>query len=207
MGYKLYNVMSIVNEWIETAQSVLMEPTDFFSSETRRDGFGFPIKFAGISIVIAAIFNTIGAGISTAIGTGFEPMALIGALLGSLIGGLIGLLIGASLIHIFVYLFGGKQGYKSTLAVLCFASATTPISAAASIIPILGGLISLAVGIYAIYLQIKGLEEFQSLSTGQAALSVILPVVVMAIIFIIIAVIAMLVGIAAFTGAEAFGTP
>jgi len=183
------NTMSLVEEWIETARSVITEPTEFFVGENRRDGFGYPLKFASISIVIAALLNMVATGVRSAISAGFDPISLVSALAGTLIGGLIGLFVGAAIIHLFVYLFGGDQGYKSTLAVMCYATAIYPISAAVSIVPILGGIVSLVVALYGIYLQVKGLEEFQSLSTGQAILSVVLPYVILTIIAIIIAVV------------------
>lgn len=191
------NTMNLINEWIETARGVLTDPAGFFESESRKDGFGYPLKFAAISIVLSAILGTLATGIRATINAGLNPVQLVSTLFGTLIGGLIGLFIGAAIIHIFVYLFGGKSGYKSTLAVVCYATAVSPISAAVSVIPILGGLAALALAIYAIYIQIKGVEEFQSLSTGQAALSVVLPYVIIGIIAVILAFLALAVFLSA----------
>ena len=179
--------MSLINEWIETARAVITDPQGFFKSESRRDGFGYPLKFAAVSIVFSAILSTLATGIRTTIAAGLDPIQLVSTLIGTLVGGLLGIFIGAAIIHLFVYLFGGKQGYKSTLAVMCYATAISPISAAVSIIPILGGLVALALAIYAIYIQIRGLEEFQSLTTGKAALSIIVPYAILLLIALILA--------------------
>lgn len=185
--------MSIVSKWLETAQNVLRSPVEFFSYEERRGGFGYPLKFALISLFLTAVISAVGALIFGA-GTGMAEggfAAALATLIGTPIMGIIGLFIGAAFIHLFVYIFGGDFGYSRTFAVLAYATVIAPISALVGLIPVIGGVLGLVVFLYGLYIEIKGIEIFQNLSTGRAAAAVILPAVILFAIFAVVAIAAL----------------
>jgi hypothetical protein len=177
--------MGLLDDWLDTFESVLTGPTDYFRSEERRDGFGYSLKFAIVSLVIAAVFNAARAGfvgptqLSQVLPLGSSALIALGVLVVSPIIGVLGLLISSALVHIFVALFGGEAGYSETLSAFEYATAISPLTALMSLVPVLGGLVNLVLGIYGIYIQVKALENFQGLSTWKALGAVILPGVIL----------------------------
>lgn len=187
--------MDLVNEWLETFQGVLTQPTEFFGTEQRRDGFKYPLKFAAVNLVLSGIIS---AG-TTFVGTSavFSEMLGIGgaALLAGLtliltpVIGLVGLLISAGFVHLFVHLLGGEEGYAETLAVAEYATALSPVTSVISAIPLLGSVLNLLFGLYGIYINVRGLQNFQNLSAGRALVALILPAVIVTILVLILAIV------------------
>ena len=191
--------MSLFNEWLDTFKRVLTQPTDFFESEDRRDGFGYPLKFAAINLVISGILGAISVaalgGASAALQGGLPGSESMGMAIFALItlvvtpiAGIIGLLISSGIIHIFAALLGAEQGYSETLSVMGYATAVQPVTSIFSMIPLLGSLVNLLVGIYALFIQTKGLQSFQELSLGRALAAILLPVVVIVGLALVIAI-------------------
>jgi hypothetical protein len=192
--------MSFTDDLLDIYKGVLTQPSEFFATENRRDGFGFSLKFAVVNLIISAILSTISVvvlgGASSALGeaVGGIGIGLIAGftLIGTPIFGLIGLLISSALIHIFVAILGGENGYSETLSAIEYATAVQPLTAVFSFIPFLGSLMNLLVGLYAIFIQVKGIENFQELSLGRAIAAVLLPAliifaIVIALVFLVIA--------------------
>jgi len=189
-------VMGFVSEYFEVAKNVITSPTEFFENENRRDGFGYPLKFAAFSLLISGLFSAAQTAISgPAAEVSFSIPVLAGvSAVATPILGVIGLTISAGLIHIFVALFGGENGYSNTLSILGYTTAIGVVGSANSVImslgtvaggiagtllSIVGGLIALVVGLYGIYIQSKGISEFQNLSFGKSVLSIILPGIIL----------------------------
>lgn len=192
--------MSFTDDLLDTYKGVLTQPSEFFATESRRDGFGFSLKFAAVNLMISAVLSTLSivafGAASSALGEAVSGIGigLIAAftLIATPIFGLIGLLISSAVIHIFVYLLGGENGYSETLSASEYATAVQPLTAVFSFIPLLGSLINILIGIYAIFIQTKAIENFQEMSLGRALAAVLLPAliliaIVFAIVFIAIA--------------------
>lgn len=92
-----------------------------------------------------------------------------------LIALLIGLFIGAAIIHIFVYLLGGKKGYTQTVKAVGYGM--TP-SLLLGWIPFIGVIFA----IWSLVVEILGVRELQEMPTGKAVLAVILPAIIIGII-------------------------
>lgn len=173
--------MGLLDEWLETFESVLAGPTDHFSTEQRQDGFGYPLKFALVSLVLAAVFNAVRAGFlgGTTLGqmlpAGGNVLVALGVLVVSPVVGLAGLLVTSALVHIFVALLGGEGGYSETLSVFEYATAVSPLTSLMALVPVAGGIVNLLLGIYAIYIQVRGLEGFQGLSALRSLVALLLP--------------------------------
>lgn len=179
--------MSFTDNWLETFENVLKSPTNFFESEDRRDGFGFPLKFAAVNLILTGIISAIstavfGLNLGMEIGMSKYVFSAV-SLVATPILGIIGLIVSSAILHIFVHLLGGSDDYKSTLSVVEYASAVQPIASLASAVPLIGGLIGTLASIYAFFIQIKGLEEFQQLSLLKSIAVLLLPSVIVIAIF------------------------
>lgn len=194
--------MSLINDWIKASRYLLTETEDFLSSEARRDSFEFPLRFALISAILTVIASIVSIAVSVTftilsgenrmlltILSGIETTRLILIAISPIIGVLtilLALLLFSGFVHVIVYVIGGRSGYKNTLAALCYSTAPLPLSAAASMIPLAGSLASIVISMYGLYIQVKGLESFQDLTTARAALSVILPILTIAVALILL---------------------
>ena len=192
-------VMGFVSEYFEVAKNVITSPTEFFENENRRDGFGYPLKFAAFSLIISGVFSAISTALTpqSAEVTLSTPVLVATSAIGTPILGLISLVITAGLVHIFVALFGGENGYGSTLATIGYGTAIGLIASAlnvftslgviaggvvGTIIGIVGFLAALVVSFYGLYVQSKGLSEFQNISFGKSVLSIILPGIIIGVL-------------------------
>ena len=124
---------------------------------------------AGTSSVGAAIAGFIGNVI-------FTPIIVV-----------VVLFVGAGIYHLLVLLFAGSSnaGYEATFRVVGYACATFVVSWVSSVFnlipvvgPIIGGLISFLIALYAIVIQVLGIREVHSTTTGRAAAVVLIPTAV-----------------------------
>lgn len=155
----------------------------------RQEGFGYPIKFAVTSAVISGFLMSVlwalfpGAMKLFGGGMPFEAvyMTVTFLVLSGIVSGTLGLLINSGVIHIFVYLLGGRDYQKTTEAI----SYSYAISALVGWIPV----VNFFAGLYAIYVQARGLEEFHEMSFARALAAILLPVAIIfgLIIFAVVA--------------------
>jgi hypothetical protein len=192
--------MGFIDEYLDTYRQVLTSPTEFFESENQKDGFGFPLKFALVNIAISGVIASasiaaFGTASSALQGSQLPvgvPVIAGAVLILTPVLGILGLMISSGLIHIFVSLLGGEKGYNETLAVMEYATAIQPLTSVFNLIPLVGGLFSFVLGIYGVFIQAKGLNNFQSLSFGRSIAAILLPVIivvgiVVAISFVLVA--------------------
>jgi hypothetical protein len=79
------------------------------------------------------------------------------------------LLVGSALQHLFLMLVGGaRRGYAATFRTACYAQ----VGALGGLVPLCGGLISL---VWQLVLTVIGLSAAHQISTGRAALAVLMP--------------------------------
>ncbi len=178
--------MGFASNWLDSARTLIESPSDFYQNEDRRDGFGYPLKFAAFSLLISGILSAVRVGVygtPADVSVGAPIAAGIG-LVSTVIGGLIGLIIGAAFVHVFVALLGGEHGYSQTLASGAYATAISAAASAFGLIPLLGGFISLVLGLYGIYVQAKGLEVFQELSFIKSLAALFLPGIIIGVLVI-----------------------
>ena len=198
-----------VVSFIRAARSVILDPVGFFRRMARQGDFVNPAVYAVIIAVITALLGGIlGLIISPLLaGPGETGEALAGGIAGFLFGLILGpiftvivLFIVAGIYHLLVLLLvrPTNAGFEATFRVVCY-SYTPNIVGFLTPIPILGQLIALVAGIYAIVLSILGIREVHSTTTGKAALVVLIPAAV--ILFLVLLFIA-LVGAAIFFGTQ-----
>lgn len=177
--------ISFLDEWFENARNVVFSPSEFYREVDRHEGYVYPAQFAALSFLVAGVLTGLVDLVfpSTIAGSSGLTSILFGAI-GGVVGGLIGLFIGAGLVHIFVYLFGGR-GYQTTFEALAYSTAVTAFF---GWIPF----INFVAGLYALYVNIRGVEVFHDLSFGRAAASVLLPALILGIIGFALAALAVL---------------
>jgi hypothetical protein len=172
-----------VQTFISTVQRIVLQPVDFFRGILRQGDFINPLIFAIICYEVSVILGGI---IAFALGArGFGGLIL--NIILAPIGVAIGLFIGAGIFHLLVMLIVGSRnaGFEGTFRVGAYV-AVTQLVAWLSAIPILGILISIAVGIYSIFLGVVGIREVHTTTTGKAALVVLIPSIVVLLLIVIL---------------------
>jgi hypothetical protein len=177
-----FNYQDPVQSFISTARGVALDPANFFRGIRRQGDFVNPLVFALICAVINGVLSGIFGFLFALIGdrgAGAAFGSLVSGVIGVPIATAIGLFVGAAIFHLLVMLLikPNHEGYEATFRVGAYASVTQLVSWL-SIIPILGILISLVVGLYSIFLGVVGIREMHSTTTGRAALVVLIPVAV-----------------------------
>ena len=173
--------------FVEKIKGFLVSPVETFR-KVKDEDMGPGIKYF---IILALIFSILFAVIFTLLGAMVGSM-FGGAFLGGMIGGtmgivmfiplffglLVSLFIGSAILHLFVYLVGGRKGYTQTLKAYAYGS--TPMLLLGWILPI-----SFVFSIWSLIVEILGIRELHEISTGRAVLAVILLIIVLAIIIAI----------------------
>ncbi len=91
----------------------------------------------------------------------------------------IGSFVGAGIYHLLVLLLvKPNAGFEATYRVAAY-SFVVQLASWLSPIPLLGILVSLVVGLYAIVLSVLGIREMHATTTGKATLVVLIPVAVL----------------------------
>jgi hypothetical protein len=128
----------------------------------------------GQAIVVAAVAGLI----SSVTGAG----GFFGRIIGGLIGGVIGLAIFTGVIFLIGRLFKGQGQYVELFRGLGYASAPSALG----LIPFLGWI----GGIWSVVLAIRAVKEINKVSDGAAAVTVLIPVVVIGFLVFILVVLA-----------------
>jgi len=95
-----------------------------------------------------------------------------------IIASVVFLFIGSAWLHLWVYVFGGRNGYRETLKALAFGD--TP-ALLLGWIPMIG----ILAGIWALVLSVLGVRELQGISTGRA-LGAFLVAVIIPVFFLVL---------------------
>jgi len=171
---------------IKTWKEVLFQPKKFFSSMPTKAGIKSPLLFAviwgSLAITISAFINMVVVISGTALpnlppGSVLPPKAMMA---GSYVVLMIlspllvtaGVFLISSIYHLIVLLFGGREGFKATLRVLCYTNAM----AVFNIIPLAG---PICVTIYSVILFAIGFKRAQKLSTAKAVIAALLPMIIL----------------------------
>lgn len=146
------------NKILTDSRDTLLNPKEYFSSMSLSGGLAEPLIKAAIYGVVAGLFGLLWSVIGwSAIGGGFLGGAVgIMALIWSVVGAIIGVLIGGAIMLAISAICGGNQDYEANLRVAASLMAIYPVSAFLAVLYglnyTLGGVIGLAVNLYALYL-------------------------------------------------------
>jgi hypothetical protein len=177
-------------EYIELIKGFVLSPVETFrkvKDTDYGDTLAYFLVFAVIYTVLSvsvilvrlpqawftSIFGLLG--IETLSGFGIVIIAIM-----MIIAALVILFIGAAWLHLWVYLFGGRKGFRETLKALAFGE--TP-ALLLGWIPLLG-ILAL---IWSLVLTFLGVRELHEISTGRALGAVILAVMIPLLILVVLA--------------------
>jgi hypothetical protein len=186
----------------ETAQAVLLQPVEFFSTMRVRGGLGPPIAYGIIGTVTGGIFasfyqflfSTYGAGLQ---GTDAAREQAVVSLLstGCLtvmlpVITVVSLFVSAAITHVMLLLLdGARRGFEATMRVAAYGNGSTALL---NLVPICGGLVA---GIWAIVVTVIGISRAHEISTGKALAAVLLPMLICCVLAASIAVAAIVAGV------------
>ena len=175
----------------EKAKGFLVSPVSTFQ-EVKGEDLGSVVKYFIVlalvfSILCTIIFAAIGSMITSFMPTNMLPFGAAGGVVGAvvlfitlIVGLILGLFIGGAILHIFVYIVGGRKGYAQTVKAIAYGMTPTLLL---GWIPVIG----IIAGIWALIVEILGIRELHEISTGKAVLAVLLPAIISGIIVAIAA--------------------
>lgn len=131
------------------------------------------LTFPSMGTVFVGMFQQLGFGTLTAFGNVLFALMMI-------IGSLVFLFIGSAWVHLWVYLFGGRKGYRETLKALAFGDTPALLF---GWVPLVGML----AGIWSLVISVLGIRELQEISTNRALGALILAVMIPLLIVIVLA--------------------
>ncbi len=174
-------------EFIEKMRGFLLTPTKTFKAE-RKTSFVDAIKYGLLGLLIMAILTAIITAIFGAIDVwsitqpigGAAGTTTLAAFFGVIVFGFIGLMLVGLWLHLWVFIFGGKQGIANTLKTVFYAYSPVYVL---GWIPI----VSFFANIWHLVLTVIGLTKLQKLSTGRAVGAVIVAIVIPLIIIAMLA--------------------
>lgn len=172
---------------VDETKATLITPAEYFAVMPKEGGFGEPLVKAVIYSLIAGIFTFLWGALKLSaaagafggmIGGGVGIMGLVG----SIIGGIIGLFIGGAIVLVISAICGGNTNYEANVRVCASLMALSPVSAILSFLSgfslWLGGLISLAVALYGLYLLYIAVTKALAGKEGTAkVISIVLAVI------------------------------
>lgn len=193
--------------FFDKLKGFLLDPVETFN-ETKDGTIGDAVMYILPIIVIYAVLYGLIA--FSAFSTMMGPLNPFGALgggafsammvVGTIIGMIIGIFIGGAIMHIFVYIVGGRNGIGQTIKAVLYGS--TP-NLLLGWIPI----INIFTALWTLVLNVIGIREYHDISTGRAILAVLLPVIIIAIIFVIAIVGTLMAGMSGFSGSSPYMVP
>ena len=167
---------------VDTWRQVMFNPVQFFLKMPREGGLGGPLLYGFIMGEIGFLFSLMWEGMSIFVPPFFERNGF-----GDMVGEVAGvtffffaspaivlavLFIFSALLHVCLLIVGGAQRpFETTFRVICYASSTDLLE----IVPCCGWFVGL---VWNLVLTIIGVRETHEISTGRAALAVLLPAIV-----------------------------
>jgi hypothetical protein len=165
---------------IETIKGMIIAPVQTMQQQeesTVQDTLLYYLEiilaFALISTIVTALLKS--GGLTTAVDLQ-APASLLIYLVGLFIGMIIALVILVLILHLCARMMGGDGEWTDTLR--AFVLSSTPI-AVIGWIPFVGSFIA---NLWSLVLMVAGVREYHHLSTGKAAIAVLLPVIVLIIL-------------------------
>ncbi len=182
-------------DFFEKVKGFLLEPSKTFDA-IKGENLSEAIKYyAVIAAVYSALFAVLLALVLTFVGTLFGSM-MGGQNLGMLMGAgaagsaiiffvlfmiftIIGAIVGGAILHIFVYIVGGRKGIAQTIKAVMYG--LTP-GLLLGWIPIIGFIAA----IWSLVVEIIGIRQLHELTTGKAVLAVLIPIIIVILAVIVV---------------------
>jgi hypothetical protein len=178
-------------DFSEKVKGFLLEPSKTFDA-SKGDTLNEALKYY---VLLAVIFSALLALLFAIAATLFgSMMGRFGMLLGTgagmagalvifvmfLVLWIISAFVSGAILHIFVYIVGGRKGISQTIKAVMYGS--TP-SLLLGWIPFINYL----AWIWSLVLEILGIRQLQELTTGRAILAVLIPIIIIVVLVVVIA--------------------
>jgi len=174
----------MIDSIINKVKGFFLTPVETFQ-QVRDDEPSVVFTYLAVLLLINAIFSALIAAV------GFNSMQMFAGMTWGvavpvmvffmvLVGGFIFTLILGAWVHLWVYLFGGRNGIMQTLKAIIYGK--TP-HLLLGWIPFIGFIFTL----WSIVLGILGIRELQELSTGKSIFAVIIAIIIPLVLLIILA--------------------
>lgn len=166
----------MLENFVETTKELLLNPVEKLKAlrdEKLEDAFVYLIALIVILSVLSAVVTALIGGMALGINV------LLFGLIGLIVEYIILTLIASVILHIFVYILGGRNGVGQTVKAVIYSFVPTAVL---GWIPLLG-IIGL---IWSVVLQILAVRELQDMSTARAAIAVILLLVILLVVLVVI---------------------
>ncbi len=172
----------MINDLFQKFKDITLDPVEAFKN-LRDESLGtsfvyflviiavYCILSGIVSILFIGFFSSLMPGMSAGMVAGSSLVFGIISIVTSFIFSIIALIIGALVLHIFVYLLGGRKGLEQTIKASIYSC--TPL-ALLGWIP----LISIIAVIWSIVLEALAVRELHEISTARAVLAVIIPLII-----------------------------
>ena len=182
----MHKARNFLEDWSWSLKSIYVRPLKFFSGMKTSGGYAEPLKFAFMSEVIAAVvaFAYLFSGISKTINlpasmsAASNPLGVAGLLLMGAGLTALAIFVTGGLNYLFLKLFGGVGTYEGTVRVMGYLAALSILAALLSFHSVL----VIAVSVYSVVLQIYAFQRVHKLSAPKAAIAVLLPILLMALL-------------------------
>jgi hypothetical protein len=176
-------------KFIEETRATLITPAEYFPIMAKTGGYAEPLIKALIYGTIAALINFLWITLSlTAVGGAFGGLlgggvGIMGLVM-SIIGSIVGLFIGGAIVLVLSAICGGSTDYEANVRATASLMALSPISALfgflSGISLWLGGIVSIAISLYGLWLLYNALTKALGGKEGPAkiisAILAIIPV-------------------------------
>lgn len=167
----------------QTAQALLLGPTQFFRTMRRQGGIGGALTFGILGSVLGGVVNALYQLLLSTSMASFRSAeaARTEALIGMFSTGcvvivlpfaaVLGMLVGSAIYHLMLLLLGAaRRPFETTLRVSAYSSGATSVL---NLVPICGAIVA---GIYSLVATIIGLAQAHEIPTSRAAVAVLLPI-------------------------------
>ena len=170
--------------FIDNVKGFLLNPTETLIAH-RDESLGDALRYFVILLAIFGALNGImmGLGLNMAqdlacasggMGAFGTIVTILAAIVAMVIFGVIGLFIGGVILHIFVYIAGGRKDVSTTIRSAIYSATPNLLF---GWIPFIG----FFAGIWSLVLQVLAIKELHEISTARAVAAVILPFILMLI--------------------------
>lgn len=180
-------------DFFEKMKGLLLEPSKTFDDLKEEPLLGAVKYYVGIAAVYSALFALMlgfagslfgsmmgfgnlgmmmGAGVGIGAAITFFVLFMIMAIVGAFIGG--------AILHIFVYIAGGRKGMTQTIKAGMYGSTASLLFGWLPIINIIAAIWSLVI-------EIIGIRQLHEITTGRAILALVLPLIIAFILAMVLA--------------------
>lgn len=178
----------MINEIFQKFKDITLNPVETFKNsrdEPLETSFIYFLAVIGvysilsgiISMLFVGLFSSFMPGMNAGLIAGTSLMVGVFSIIVGFIFSIIALIIGALILHIFVYILGGRKGLEQTIKASIYSC--TPLA-------LLGWIpfVSIIAIIWSFVLEALAVRELHEISTARAVLAVLIPLIILIVLII-----------------------